>query len=131
MIDTALKNPIVTAVMAVKSGEDVVAAGTTESPIVVSKLSDATSVATTGNGTITLGGTSQVLLTAKTRKGYWVRNRSSASLYINRSGGAATTSHFEIKSGDYFETPAWENVSTAIEIIGATTGQAFGYGECV
>lgn len=131
MTDTALKNPIVTAVMAVKSGEDVVAAGTTESPIVVSKLSDATSVATTGNGTITLGGTSQVLLTAKTRKGYWVRNRSSASLYINRSGGAATTSHFEIKSGDYFETPLWENVSTAIEIIGATTGQAFGYGECV
>lgn len=131
MTDTALKNPIVTAVMAVKSGEDVVAAGTTESPIVVSKLSDATSVATTGNGTITTGGTSQVLLTAKTRRGYWVRNRSSASLYINRSGGAATTSHFEIKVGEYFETPTWENVSTKIEIIGATTGQAFGYGECV
>ena len=92
-------------------------------------LADAT--ATTGSGTITTGGTSQVLLTAKTRKGYWVRNLSSGSLYINRSGGAATTSHFEIKSGDYFETPIWENVSTAIEIIGATTGQAFGYGECV
>ena len=92
-------------------------------------LADAT--ATTGSGTITTGGTSQVLLTAKTRKGYWVHNRSSASLYINRSGGAATTSHFEIKSGDYFETPIWENVSTAIEIIVATTGQPFGYGECV
>ena len=100
-------------------------------PLPVTKISDATSTATTGNGTITTGGTSQVLLTAKTRKGYWVRNLSSGSLYINRSGGAATTSHFEIKSGDYFETPIWENVSTAIEIIGATTGQAFGYGECV
>ena len=92
-------------------------------------LADAT--ATTGSGTITTGGTSQVLLTAKTRKGYWVQNNSSGDLYINRGGGAATTSHFEIKAGDYFETPIWENVSTAIEIIGATTGQAFGYGECV
>ena len=100
-------------------------------PLPVTKVSDTTSVSTTSNGTITTGGTSQVLLTAKTRKGYWVRNRSSGSLYINRAGGAATTSHFEIKSGDYFETPIWENVSTAIEIIGATTGQAFGYGECV
>ena len=100
-------------------------------PLPVTKISDATATATTGNGTITAGGTSQVLLTAKTRKGYWVRNSSSDSLYINRAGGAATTSHFEIKAGDYFETPLWENVSTKIEIIGATTGQAFGYGECV
>lgn len=106
-------------------------AGSASNPLPVAKISDATATATTGNGTITTGGTSQVLLTAKTRKGYWVRNLSSGSLYINRSGGAATTSHFEIKSGDYFETPTWENVSTAIEIIGATTGQAFGYGECV
>ena len=63
-------------------------------PLPVSKISDTTATANTGNGTITTGGTSQVLLTAKTRKGYWVRNSSSASLYINRSGGAATTSHF-------------------------------------
>jgi len=100
-------------------------------PLPVTKVSDTTSVSTTGNGTITTGGTSQVLLTAKTRKGYWVRNSSSGSLYINRAGGEATTSHFEVKAGDYFETPTWENVSTKIEIIGATTGQAFGYGECV
>lgn len=100
-------------------------------PKAVIKISDTTSVSTTSNSTITAGGTSQVLLTAKTRKGYWVCNRSSGSLYINRAGGAATTSHFEIKAGDYFETPLWENVSTKIEIIGATTGQAFGYGECV
>lgn len=118
----------------VKDGIKILNSGTAVSssnPLPVTKISDATATATTGNGTITTGGTSQVLLTAKTRKGYWVRNLSSGSLYINRSGGAATTSHFEIKSGDYFETPIWENVSTAIEIIGATTGQAFGYGECV
>ena len=100
-------------------------------PLPVTKVSDTTSVSTTSNGTITIGGKSQELLTAKTRKGYWVRNSSSDSLYINRAGEAATTSHFEIKAGDYFETPIWENVSTKIEIIGATTGQAFGYGECV
>ena len=100
-------------------------------PLPVTKVSDATATATTGKGTITTGGTSQVLLTAKTRKGYWVRNSSSDSLYINRAGGEATTSDFEIKAGDYFETPIWENVSTKIEILGATTGQAFSYGECV
>jgi len=100
-------------------------------PLPVAKISDATATATTGNGTITTGGVSQVLLTDAKRKGYWVRNSSSDSLYINRAGGEATTSHFEIKAGDYFETPLWENVSTKIEIIGATTGQAFGYGECV
>ncbi|MCB1116739.1 MAG: hypothetical protein KDK71_09745, partial [Chlamydiia bacterium] len=87
-------------------------------PLPVTKVSDTTSVSTTSNGIITTGGESQVLLTAKTRKGYWVRNRSSGSLYINRAGGSATTSHFEIKAGDYFETPIWENVSTKIEIIG-------------
>jgi len=118
----------------VSNGVKVIVSGTdvsSSNPLPVTKVSDATATATTGKGTITTGGTSQVLLTAKTRKGYWVRNSSSDSLYINRRGGEATTSDFEIKAGDYFETPLWENVSTAIEIIGATTGQAFGYGECV
>ena len=100
-------------------------------PLPVTKVSDTTSVATTSNGTITAGGTSQVLLTAKTRKGYWIQNTSGGDLYINRSGGTATTSNFKITSGAYFETPAFENVSTKIEIIGATTGQTFVYGECV
>ena len=47
------------------------------------------------------------------------------------TGGTASTSNFELVAGGYFETPVWENVSTKIEIIGATTGQAFSYGECV
>ena len=37
-------------------------------PLPVTKISDATSTATTGNSTITTGGTSQVLLTAKLAK---------------------------------------------------------------
>ena len=118
----------------VNSGLNILNGGTevsSSNPLPVTKVSDTTSVSTTGNGTITTGGVSQVLLTDKTRKGYWVRNSSSDSLYINRAGGEATTSNFEIKAGDYFETPPWENVSTKIQIIGATTGQAFGYGECV
>ena len=86
---------------------------------------------TVGNSTITSGGVSQVLLTAKTRKGYWVQNKSGASLYINRGGGTASASNFELVVGGYFETPVWENVSTKIEIFGATTGQVFCYGECV
>lgn len=99
-------------------------------PLPVTKVSDTTSVSTTSNGTITTGGVSQVLLTAKTRKGYWLQNKSGASLYINRGGGTASASNFEIVSGGYFETPVWENVSTKIEIFGATTGQVFNYGEC-
>ena len=70
MTDTALNNPLVTAVMAVKSGDDVVALSSSN-PLPVTKVSDTTSVSTTGNGTITTGGVSQVLLTDAKRKGYW------------------------------------------------------------
>ena len=128
-IDNALKNPVVTSVLAVKSGDDFVAVGETDKLPV--ETTQSTTTETVGNSTITSGGVSQVLLTAKTRKGYWVQNKSGASLYINRGGGTASTSNFELVAGGYFETPVWENVSTKIEIIGATTGQAFSYGECV
>ena len=95
------------------------------------ETTQSTTTETVGNSTITSGGVSQVLLTAKTRKGYWVQNKSGASLYINRGGGTASASNFELVVGGYFETPVWENVSTKIEIFGATTGQVFCYGECV
>ena len=127
-IDNALKNPVVTSVLAVKSGDDFVAVGETDKLPV--ETTQSTTTETVGNSTITSGGVSQVLLTAKTRKGYWVQNKSGASLYINRGGGTASTSNFELVAGGYFETPVWENVSTKIEIFGATTGQAFSYGEC-
>ena len=130
MTDTALNNPLVTAVMAVKSGENIVAASSSN-PLPVTKISDATATATTGNSTIATGGTSQVLLTAKTRKGYWVKNISVARLTINRGGGTAASTSFPIEPNEYFETPAFENVSTKIEIWGSITGQAFLYGECV
>ena len=100
-------------------------------PLPITKISDATATATVGSTTITTGGTSQVVFTAKTRKGYWVKNTSSADLNINRGGGTATSSNFAIPAGAYFETPVWENVNTKIEIYGATTGQTFQYGECV
>ena len=100
-------------------------------PLPTIKISDATATATVGNTTITTGGTSQLLFTAKTRKGYWIKNTSSADLTIHRGGGTATASNFAIPSGGYFETPVWENVSTKVEIYGATTGQTFQYGECV
>ena len=106
--------------------------GTSSSnPLPVTKISDASATATVGNTAIAVGGTSQVVFTAKTRKGYWVKNTSSADLNINRGGGTATSSNFAIPAGAYFETPVWENVSTKIEIYGATTGQTFQYGECV
>ena len=118
----------------VKDGIKILNSGTTVSssnPLPVSKISDATATATTGNGTITTGGTSQVLLTAKTRKGYWVQNTSTDYLTINRSGGTASATSFKIAAGGYFWSEPFENVSTKIEIFGLTTGQTFAYGECV
>ncbi len=99
-------------------------------PVTLDTNIDSTTL-TKNNGTITTGGASQVLFAANAnRKGFWIRNNSAGSLYINRAGATATTSDFELKTGEYFETPSFERTTNAIGIIGATTGQAFSAGEC-
>ena len=112
-------------------GELILTGTSKDNPLPVTNITDATATATVSSTTITTGGASQIVFTAKTRKGYWIKNTSSADLNINRGGGTATASNFAIPSGGYFETPVWENVSTKVEIYGATTGQTFQYGECV
>ncbi|MCJ2085517.1 hypothetical protein MKK88_05845 [Methylobacterium sp. E-005] len=77
--------------------------------------------------TIAVGGTSQQLMaTNPARRGFTVQNQSTGDLYI-KIGATATTNNLSLKiaAGAYYETSA-QHVSTgAVNIVGATTGQAF------
>lgn len=78
------------------------------------------------SGTITTGGVSQLLAAPKAdRKGFYIRNNSASSLYIEDINGAAVTTgnSLEIKSGEYYEFPYV--TLTALYIIGPVTGQSF------
>lgn len=79
------------------------------------------------SGTITTGGTAQVLMAANAaRTGFWVQNNSSSDLWINSLGTAAAGgSSLRLRPGDLYETPAFAVPATAISIYGATTGQVF------
>lgn len=85
------------------------------------------SVATPTNksGTISTGGTAQVLMAANSkRQGIEFYNNSSGSLWLNVVGTAtAGGGSIEVRSGGYW-SPSVCPV-TAISVIGATTGQAF------
>lgn len=79
------------------------------------------------SGTVTTGGTSQALMPANAvRRGFWVQNNSAGDLWI-MDGAAATQAQpsIRIQPGDLYESPANGCPGTAINIIGATTGQAF------
>jgi len=79
------------------------------------------------SGTITTGGTQQTLAAANlNRKGMWIQNLSTGSLWINELGSATQAQpSMEIKTGQLYEYPVDGVPATAISIIGATTGQAF------
>lgn len=76
------------------------------------------------SGTITTGGTAQVLAAATaTRKNLSLQNISSGDLWINEGGTAV------IGAAGSFKVPAGESYYTeytgSLSIIGATTSQAF------
>jgi hypothetical protein len=80
------------------------------------------------SGTITLGGTAQVLMAANlSRKGWLVQNNSAGTLWINEIGGTAvqTQPSISIAAGSLYTSPTPGASNAAISIIGATTGQAF------
>lgn len=81
------------------------------------------------SGTITLGGTSQALAAGNTsRRGFWVQNISAGNLAINTLGGGASLTlpgSIVLVPGALYEMPVDGVSGNAIEIIGATTGQAF------
>ena len=123
MTDTALNNPIVTAVLAVKNGEDVAALGTT-TPLTVQ---NANATPTDKSGSITTGGAAQVAMAAlSTRKGYFFQNVSSEVMWGSWVGTAApsTAGSFLISpNGIIRNTTPCE--TTALSIYGATTGKVF------
>lgn len=79
------------------------------------------------SGTITLGGTAQVLMAANSeRSGFWIQNVSAGDLWINEIGTAAATQpSMKIAAGGLYESPMTGCPKTAISIFGATTAQAF------
>lgn len=79
------------------------------------------------SGTITAGGTSQQLMAANAnRRGFFVQNLSAEDLFI-MDGAAAMAGQpsLKIPPDGLYETPANGTPTTAINIIGATTGSAF------
>ena len=123
MTDVTLQNPIVTAVMAVKNGNDVAALSTT-TPLPVQS---ANATPTDKSGSITTGGSAQVAMAAlSTRKGYFFQNISSEVMWGSWVGTAApnTAGSFHIQpNGILRNTTPCE--TTALSIYGATTAKVF------
>lgn len=85
------------------------------------------STSTNKSGTITTGGTAQVLMAANgARRGFFLQNNSSANLYVNGLGAATSDGLcLTIPAGVLYETSIQHVGTGAISILGATTGQAF------
>lgn len=83
--------------------------------------------ATDKSGTITAGGSAQTLMAANAnRRGFSIQNNSNGDLWFSGLAAAVQSQpSMRIASGALFETPAHAVGTTAISIIGATTGQAF------
>ena len=97
-------------------------------------MSSVTDITTAGarpvniSGTIAAGNTAQTLIRANPSiRGYRIYNASSADLWINDTGAAATTaSPSEIIPANSWYRSDFGGASTlGVSIIGATTGQAF------
>lgn len=81
-------------------------------------------------GTITTGGTAQQILPANPlRKRFFVQNNSAGALTVSREGNATATGPIVVPAGAMYESPVGMPTDGKISIYGATTGQAFGYGE--
>lgn len=78
------------------------------------------------SGTVTLGGTAQTLAASNaSRRGFTIQNNSTANLTVNSLGTATTTAGIIIAPGQLYEWPETGIPTTAISILGATTGQRF------
>lgn len=85
-------------------------------------------VPTDGGGTITTGGTSQVIFAAnESRRSFEFQNTSDAVMYLD-FGQAATntlTKSFTIQPGGYYGHPTNFPYTTSITVLCATTGKTF------
>ena len=96
---------------------DPITGGTISSPVTPVNIS----------GTITTGGSAQVLAAANAnRRGWWLRNNSTGSLWVSDMTTAVLSQpSLEIKAGEMYEAQAGGVPMNALSIIGATTGQSF------
>lgn len=94
-------------------------------PVTVNTASGVTT--TDRSGTLTTGGTAQVLAPADAaRRGGWIQNNSTGDLWVSEVGTATMGgSALRIPAGVAYEWPSHGIPVTALSIIGATTGQAF------
>lgn len=80
------------------------------------------------SGTITTGGTAQVVMPiGGQRAGFSIQNNSAATLYI-RHGATATSDgkSISIVAGGYYESPiSGYGAQDYVSVLGATTGQQF------
>lgn len=81
--------------------------------------------ATNRSGSVTTGGTSQVLMAANaSRQSFSVQNTGSYPLYVKVNAAAvADNTSLLIPAGGYFESP--NRTVLAVNIIGPITGQTF------
>lgn len=79
------------------------------------------------SGTITSGGTAQVLMAENlTRTGFSIQNLSTGDLWISSiTTAVASQPSLKIPAGGLYECPLHGVPTNAISIIGAITGQAF------
>lgn len=80
------------------------------------------------SGSITTGGTAQVLMAANASRRAWsIQNTSTVDLWVNEIGATAVLAPPSIwlQPGAYYESQASYCSPSAISIIGATTGQTF------
>jgi hypothetical protein len=96
------------------------------------------SVAQTGgavtsvSGSITAGGTAQVLAAANaSRRGVTLQNTSSGDLRVSPWGTASVSAGYKVASGDLLVLDSPHCGVGAISVWGATTGQTFVGGEAV
>ncbi|MGF6963036.1 cytoskeletal protein RodZ [Paraburkholderia sp. WC7.3g] len=88
------------------------------------------------SGTITTGGTAQILMAANaTRKGWRLQNTSAGDLWFKDVGSTGTDASsggmgcFKVASGGYYETPSGGSSQGVISIFGATTAQSLSASE--
>jgi hypothetical protein len=108
---------------AIAGGIAVPVSATTPLPVV----NAAGAAASDGSGTITTGGTAQILFGGIVPANGWlVCNNSAGALYISDVGTAsAGGSAIQVAAGATFVTPSGYKPPGAVSIFGATTGQAF------
>lgn len=79
------------------------------------------------SGTITTGGTRQQLAASNSsRKYFFFQNQSSGNLWLRFTGNATQDqSSMRVAPGDSWESPAGFVSTQAVDVVGATTGQAW------